>query len=84
MSVYIQFSPFVIAYEQQGGAGDLFYPGFSQTASGCWGPILPRVLTNSKGVLGTYSTPGSHGHSDNDVDDNDIMIIVDEIIIIEK
>ena len=48
-------------YKQQGGAGDLFYPGSLQTARVCWGPILPRVLTNSKGVLGTYSIPGPHG-----------------------
>ena len=30
-------------------------------ARGCWGPILPRVPRNSKGVLGTCSTPGPHG-----------------------
>ena len=48
------------SHKQQGGAGDLFYPGAPQTARGCWGPILPRGPTNSKGVLGTYSTPGPH------------------------
>ena len=29
---------------------------------GCWGPILPPVPMNIKGVLGTYSTPGPHEH----------------------
>ena len=47
-------------YKQQGGARDLFYPTAPQTTRGCWGPILPWVLTNSKGVLGTYATLGPH------------------------
>ena len=51
---------FGTSYKQQGDAGDLFYPGSPQTARGCRGPILPWVPTNSKGVLGTYSTPGPH------------------------
>ena len=37
---------------------DLFYTGSIQTVRGYWGPILHRVYTKSKGVLGTYSTPG--------------------------
>ena len=49
----------VSSYEQQGGAGDLFYPGSLWTARGCWGPILARVPINSKGVLGDLFYPGS-------------------------
>ena len=46
--------------KQQGGARVLFYPTVPQKTRGCWGPILPWVLTNSKGVLGTYATLGPH------------------------